>query len=112
MRFQKEQYSRLARDHPHDIVAENVAAFCSSHKNLPEAKLKSNGLISSAQEISRQSNMGSVMWLLITFVPVNSVKERASQKEVQKLQSEEKENTTKLNVVAKTGAEGRKGTEA
>lgn len=56
--------------------------------------------------------MGSVMWLLITFVPVNSVKERASQKEIQKLQSEEKENTRKLNVVAKTGAEGRKGTEA
>lgn len=86
-------------------MAENVAAFCSSPKNLPKAELKSNGLISSVQEISRQSNIGSATWLLITSMPINNAKEQAMQKEIQKLQSEEKKSTKKFNIVAKAGDE-------
>lgn len=39
--------------------------FCSDPKNLTEAKLKSNELISLVKEISRQHNIESVAWLLI-----------------------------------------------
>jgi hypothetical protein len=38
--------------------------FALAQKNLPEAKLKSFGLMGLAEEISRQSSINSVMWLL------------------------------------------------
>lgn len=46
----------------------NIASFYPCPKNLPEAKLKSNGLIYLVVEISREPNIESVMWLsVITF---------------------------------------------
>lgn len=58
------------------FLAKNVAAFCSGPKNLPEAELKSNGLISLVEEIPRQSNIDSVIWLLITFMLVYTQKSK------------------------------------
>lgn len=48
-----------ARDHSCDTLAKYLAVFCPSPKNLPEAKLLSNGLIY-LKEISKQSNIGSL----------------------------------------------------
>jgi hypothetical protein len=47
-----------------NILVMNIATFCPSPKNLPEAKLKSFGLMSLAEEISRQPRIDSVMWLI------------------------------------------------
>lgn len=49
-RFQKNSVSHGTRDHSCDVLAMNVA-FCPCPKNLPEAKLKNNKLISLAEEI-------------------------------------------------------------
>lgn len=38
-------------------------------------------------------------------MPINNAKEQAMQKEIQKLQSEEKKSTKKFNIVAKAGDE-------
>lgn len=46
------------------ILVKNVAPFCSCPRSLLEAKLNSFGLIL-LTEISRQSNVDSVMWLLV-----------------------------------------------
>ena len=43
-----------ARDPSCEIQAKGVAEFCLCPKNLPDAKLKSFGLILLAEEISRQ----------------------------------------------------------
>lgn len=76
-----------------------MAALGSSPKNLPEAELKSNGLgISLVVGISRQSNIDSAMWLLITFVLVYDAEEQARQKEIHTLQSEEKKSIRKCNI--------------
>lgn len=48
--------SNQARNYAYDTLAKNVAAFCPCPKNLPEAKLKGSGLLSLAEEISRQPN--------------------------------------------------------
>lgn len=44
-----------------DVLAKNVAGFCPCLKNLFDAKLKSLGLISLAEEISRSSDNHSVL---------------------------------------------------
>ena len=44
-----------------DISANNVAAFCPCHKNLPEAKLKRFGLML-AEEISKQPRIVCGYW--------------------------------------------------
>lgn len=78
-----------ARGHPCDNLV--MSAFCPQPKNLPEVKLKSNGLISSAEKISRQPNDDSVVRLLvIIFKQVYDEKEHAGQREVQNVQPEEK----------------------
>lgn len=64
-----------------NILAKNVAAVCPCPKNLPEAKLKSFGLIASTEETS-------VVWLLV-FTPMEIYNER----------EQEKEGTGKWNVV-------------
>lgn len=43
-----------------DILAKILAVFCLCHKNLPEAILKNNGLISVVQEIS--NSVRSNLW--------------------------------------------------
>lgn len=48
-----------------------MAAFCLCPKNLPEGKLKSNGQISLAEEVSRLHNIDSAGWvrgLLLTLL--------------------------------------------
>lgn len=35
----------LARSHSYDILAKDLASFCSCPKNLPEYKLQNNGII-------------------------------------------------------------------
>lgn len=49
--------SNWTTDHFCDILAKNIAAFYPCPKTLPEAKLKSNKLISLIVEISRQPNI-------------------------------------------------------
>lgn len=45
--------SNCPRDHSCAILAKNMAAFCPYPKNLPEAKLKSSGLMALAEVIVR-----------------------------------------------------------
>ena len=46
--------SNRTRNHFCDILAKNVATLCPCLKNLPEAELKSFGVISFTEEILRQ----------------------------------------------------------
>jgi hypothetical protein len=46
------------------FFTKNIDVSCPSPKNFPEAKLKTNELISLTEEISRQSDIDSVVWLL------------------------------------------------
>ena len=55
----------LPRDHSCDILVKKVAAFCPCTKILPEAKVKSFGLIPLAEEISKQPSLDSAVWLLV-----------------------------------------------
>ena len=55
----------LPRDCSRDILVKNMAAFCPFLKSLPEAKVKSFGLISLSEEISKQPIRDCVMWLLV-----------------------------------------------
>lgn len=58
-----------------------LAAFCPCLKNLPGAKLKSLGLVVLTEEVSRQFNMDSFSWLLVTtFMQIYNKKEQAEQK--------------------------------
>lgn len=59
MQFQKE--SILESGLQTSDILENETAFCPCPKNLLEAKLKSFGLISLAEEIPRQLSIDSVM---------------------------------------------------
>ena len=55
-----------------------LAAFCFCLKSLSEAKVKRFGLILLAEEISKQLNIDSAVWLLlVTFVKIYNEKEQA-----------------------------------
>jgi hypothetical protein len=43
----------------------NAPTFCLCPEGLSEARLKSNGLINLAEEISRQPSIQTVVWLLL-----------------------------------------------
>lgn len=45
--------------------AESLSAFCSCPGTLPDIELKGGGLINLEEEISRQSNVEMVAWLLL-----------------------------------------------
>lgn len=49
--------SNLTRGHSFDTLGRNLATFCPRPKKLPEAKLKSNGLIPLLEETSRQHSI-------------------------------------------------------
>lgn len=50
-----------------------MVAFCPRPKKLPGAELKSNGLIALAEDISRESSIESVVWLLmLNIMPIYS----------------------------------------
>lgn len=74
-----------------------LAAFCPCLKNLPGAKLKSLGLVVLTEEISRQLNIDSFSWLLVTTFMQIYKKEQAEQKTKP---SEEKESSSRFNVRA------------
>lgn len=68
-----------------DILAKNVAAFYSCPKNLPQADMESFGLMSLAEEISIQTHVNSVMWLLmIALTQIYNEKEQASKEKKKK----------------------------
>lgn len=63
-----------------------MVAFCLCPKNLPEAKLKSNGVISLLEAILRQPNVESVAWLsVITLLQVHNEQEQLEQTKEDKL---------------------------
>ena len=67
-----------------DILVKNVVVFCPCLKNLPEAKVKSFGLIPLAEEISKQPHIDSVMWLLVIILrKIYNEKEQAEQGKLQ-----------------------------
>ena len=58
-------------------MANQLAAVYPQHKSLPEAELKSNGIISLAEEISGESNDESVVWLLkVNIMEINNEKDQ------------------------------------
>ena len=74
-----------------------MAAFCRCpKKNLPKAKVKSFGLISSAEEISNQSSVACVLWSLVAMpIRIGNEKEHAKQGKLQNVQLEENRDTRK-----------------
>ena len=75
-------------------------------KHLHDTKLKSSGLVSFAEEISRLPNIDSVMWLLvITLMLICNEKEQAGLQEIQNIQFEEKKTNRKFYVRALVCAE-------
>lgn len=66
----------LEIDHSCKILAENLAAFCPCPKILPEAKLKSLGLMALAKEISKQADPDCVVWLLVITLMQISIMEK------------------------------------
>lgn len=65
-RFQRTKKNSIwSRQHSSDILAKNVAAICFCLKSLPEANLKSLGLISLLKGIPEQPSIDSVVWLLL-----------------------------------------------
>ena len=54
-------FSMLPRNHSCDILVKELAAFCSCPKTLPDAKVKSFGLILLAEEISKQPSINCHM---------------------------------------------------
>ena len=51
-----------------DSLVKNMAIFCSSKENLPEAKLKSYGLTALEEDISKQPTVDCVAWLLVAIL--------------------------------------------
>jgi hypothetical protein len=79
-----------------NILAKQMDTFCLSPKNLPKIKLKSFGLISLAEEISRQPCIDCGRWLLvITFMQIYNL--QAGQREIQTVQFVEERNTRKCS---------------
>ena len=61
-----------------------VAIFCPCPKSLPKHKVKSLGLISLTEEISKQPSIDSMLWLLVfTLIKTYNEKEQAEQIKVQ-----------------------------
>ena len=55
----------LPGDYSYDVLMKKVAALCPCLKTLPEAIVKSFGLIPQAKEISRQPSIDSVVQSLV-----------------------------------------------
>ena len=63
------------RDWFGDILVRNVVAFCPCLKSLPEAKVKSFGLIPLAEEISKQYRLFHVV-ISVTLMKIYNEKEQ------------------------------------
>lgn len=87
------------RAHSCGILPNNVVAFCSYPKNLPEAKLKRFGIMSLVKEIPRSPNISSLTWLLvITLMQIYYENQQAEKKRKQNVQFRDKEYTQNFNV--------------
>ncbi|MGE9574538.1 hypothetical protein ACQP3C_26175 [Escherichia coli] len=58
---EEKNFSMLPRDCSCNILVKNVAAFCPCLNSLPEAKVKSFGLIPLAEETSKQPRLSPVV---------------------------------------------------
>ena len=75
-------------------MARNLDAFCACPKNLPETKLKNNGLIHLMEKFSRQYNVESMIRLvLIMHVQVYNTRKQVSQEEIQDAYSLERKTS-------------------
>jgi hypothetical protein len=54
----------LTRDQSSDNLAKKLALFCPCPKNIPKPQLRANELVYLAEEISRQHNLESMIWLI------------------------------------------------
>lgn len=82
--LEENNISNWLSDHSCHSLANNIACFCLHTKNFPEAKLKSYGLISLAEEVQRQPDIDSVVWLLVmTLMQICNKKGQPEQKEMQ-----------------------------
>lgn len=88
--FRGEEYEQLGKILFLWYLGKTVAVFCLLSLDF-EAKLQSNGLSSFLQDISKQTNIVSVMWfLIITFMELSNEKEQVEQKEIQNALREKK----------------------
>ena len=77
--------------HSYDILAKNLATFCTYPKNLPEVKLNGFGLMPLAEEISRYPNIDCDRWLWVaTLIQIYNEKAEAKQGKMQDVWVEEK----------------------
>ena len=75
-----------------------MAGFCLCLKSLPEAKLKSVGLMTLAEDILKQPSIDCVIRLLVsTLTQIYNKNEQAKQGKIQNVQLEEKMSVRKCN---------------
>lgn len=75
------------------MLAKSWPASCLCPSNSPEAKLKSRGLVSPVEAISRQHNTESVTWLiLISLKQLCNENDQTGQKETQTVEGGGKEH--------------------
>lgn len=69
----------------------NVTVFCTCLKNLPMAKEKSFRLIPLAQEISKEPNIDSALWLLVVILmEIHNEKEKDEQEKLYNVKFKDK----------------------
>lgn len=96
----KKNFSLWPTDCSCDILVKIVAAHALVQKKVPVAKLKDFGLIMLAKEISKQSNINSVVQLLVvTFVQTYKQQEQAEQGTIQNVTFEEKRSIRKCKQI-------------
>lgn len=78
------------------IFQQNMAGFCSCLKSLPQAKLKSLGLIALAEGISKQTRMDSIMCFQCSLL-CRSIVKRSKLSKGQNIQFQEKRGPRKQN---------------
>lgn len=93
------------RDYPGNILTKQMAAFCLLSKNLPEAKLNSNGLISSAEFRSAYVRRLSHVVVGNQYYGRQVTKSQWDKKKF-KMYSLKIKSNKKVNVGAKACAEG------
>lgn len=84
------------RDHICGILVKNMVTFYPCSKSLPKAKLKHFGLIMLSEDISKQSSVDCVMWLLVaSLIQIYNEQEQIKQGKTQNVQLEENRGTRK-----------------
>ena len=90
--------SMWPRDCAYDILEKNMTAFHPCPRFLPEANLKSFGLIEFAEEILKQPRVDCVVWFINDHtMQTYNEKKKAEKGKLQNVQLEEKGGTRKLN---------------